>query len=208
MNRVRERDVKWRISLHSRPLIRCGIRTVTSALREPRRMGDHIMYVNTSLSSAFLLWLLEFNVDRGDRILSRDHKILSDLILEAKLLWNKGQERYISIYASDGSNRWRQIASRPKRPLKSIVLDAGVKELLLDDAHDFLDSKAWYSDRGIPFRRGYLLVCIIHFANCHSADFLTAWDAWKWKDQHDPQLGWRTRTECLCHLIVTCRFGR
>jgi len=32
-----------------------------------------------------------------------------------------------------------------------------VKELLLDDARDFLDSKQWYADRGIPFRRGYLL---------------------------------------------------
>lgn len=33
-----------------------------------------------------------------------------------------------------------------------------MKDLLLDDAHDFLDSKEWYSERGIPFRRGYLLV--------------------------------------------------
>lgn len=42
--------------------------------------------------------------------------------------------------------------------MKSIVLDAGMKELLLSDARDFLNSKNWYSDRGIPFRRGYLLV--------------------------------------------------
>lgn len=33
-----------------------------------------------------------------------------------------------------------------------------MKDLLLDDARDFLQSKEWYSDRGIPFRRGYLLV--------------------------------------------------
>jgi len=37
------------------------------------------------------------------------------------------------------------------------VLDEGVKELLLDDARDFMKSKKWYADRGIPFRRGYLL---------------------------------------------------
>lgn len=43
--------------------------------------------------------------------------------------------------------------------MRSIVLDPGMKDLLLDDARDFLNSKQWYSDRGIPFRRGYLLVC-------------------------------------------------
>jgi len=32
-----------------------------------------------------------------------------------------------------------------------------MKDLLLEDARDFLASKQWYSDRGIPFRRGYLL---------------------------------------------------
>ena len=53
---------------------------------------------------------------------------------------------------------WRHVASRAKRPLKSIVLDPGVKDLILNDARDFLQSKEWYSARGIPFRRGYLLV--------------------------------------------------
>lgn len=40
----------------------------------------------------------------------------------------------------------------------SIILDPGVAELLVDDARDFLQSRAWYAARGIPFRRGYLLV--------------------------------------------------
>ena len=42
--------------------------------------------------------------------------------------------------------------------MKSIVLDPGIKDLLLDDAKDFLQSEEWYAERGIPFRRGYLLV--------------------------------------------------
>jgi chaperone BCS1 len=41
--------------------------------------------------------------------------------------------------------------------LNSIVLNPGVKEMLVDDAKDFLQSERWYMDRGIPFRRGYLL---------------------------------------------------
>lgn len=39
----------------------------------------------------------------------------------------------------------------------SIVLDPGIKDLLVSDAKDFLASKSWYAARGIPFRRGYLL---------------------------------------------------
>jgi chaperone BCS1 len=60
--------------------------------------------------------------------------------------------------------------------LTSIILDVGIRELLLEDARDFMKSRQWYADRGtslilfsilklwhltnssgIPFRRGYLL---------------------------------------------------
>ena len=46
------------------------------------------------------------------------------------------------------SDDWNHVASRPKRSMNSIVLDEGVKELLLEDARDFLKSKQWYADRG------------------------------------------------------------
>lgn len=92
------------------------------------------------------------------RILARDHKVVNQLLLDAKNAWKAAKEEFISIYSSNAKNEWRLIASRPKRPLSSIVLDVGIKEKILDDAKDFLNSKKWYSDRGIPFRRGYLLV--------------------------------------------------
>ena len=91
------------------------------------------------------------------RILTRKHDILNTLLLEAKKAHTKAQENSISVYVSDSTNAWRHIASRPKRPLNSIILDPGMKDLLIDDATDFLASKAWYASRGIPFRRGYLL---------------------------------------------------
>ena len=53
---------------------------------------------------------------------------------------------------------WRATSTQPKRPLYTIILDEGVKQMLLDDARHFLDSRPWYCSRGIPFRRGYLLV--------------------------------------------------
>lgn len=44
--------------------------------------------------------------------------------------------------------------------MNSIVLEPGIKDMLIGDARDFLNSKSWYAERGIPFRRGYLLVRI------------------------------------------------
>ncbi|KAJ7105454.1 P-loop containing nucleoside triphosphate hydrolase protein [Mycena crocata] len=90
-------------------------------------------------------------------ILTRHHRVLNELLLEAKKDYMAAEEHSISIYVSDTNNSWRHVASRPKRNINSIILDPGVSELLVDDARDFLDSKAWYAARGIPFRRGYLL---------------------------------------------------
>lgn len=99
---------------------------------------------------------------RDIRILARDHKVVNQLLLDAKNVWKAAKEELISIYSSNSKNEWRFIASRPKRPLSSIVLDVGIKEKILDDAKDFLNSKRWYAERGIPFRRGYLLVSLSH----------------------------------------------
>ena len=41
--------------------------------------------------------------------------------------------------------------------MSSVVLSKGVKERLLSDARDFMASERWYAERGIPWRRGYLL---------------------------------------------------
>ncbi|KAL1696380.1 P-loop containing nucleoside triphosphate hydrolase protein [Schizophyllum commune] len=91
------------------------------------------------------------------RIFARSHTILNRLLLDAKRTHVADQENKISIYVANNNDMWRYVASRPKRALTSIVLDPGVKDLLVDDARDFLESRDWYADRGIPFRRGYLL---------------------------------------------------
>eukprot|EP00026_Physarum_polycephalum_P003305 Phypoly_transcript_03315.p1 GENE.Phypoly_transcript_03315~~Phypoly_transcript_03315.p1 ORF type:complete len:430 (-),score=36.99 Phypoly_transcript_03315:82-1371(-) len=52
---------------------------------------------------------------------------------------------------------WRRFGARTKRPWKSVVLPAGVKEDLLEDAKTFIENAQWYINLGIPYRRGYLL---------------------------------------------------
>jgi chaperone BCS1 len=90
-------------------------------------------------------------------VVARSNTILKQLVLQAKKEYEAEAVHRIQIYFADSHGSWRWTDSRHKRPMSSIVLNPGVKEMLLNDAKDFLKSEKWYADRGIPFRRGYLL---------------------------------------------------
>lgn len=57
-----------------------------------------------------------------------------------------------------GRNAWTQVAQRPVRPMKTVVLDSKQKVQLLADINEYLHpaTPRWYANRGIPLRRGYL----------------------------------------------------
>ncbi|OBZ70965.1 putative mitochondrial chaperone BCS1-B [Grifola frondosa] len=90
-------------------------------------------------------------------VVARNNSILKQLVLQAKKEYEAETVHRIQIYFADSHGCWRWTDSRHKRPMSSIVLNPGVKEMLLSDTKDFLKSEKWYADRGIPFRRGYLL---------------------------------------------------
>ncbi|KAJ3509901.1 hypothetical protein NLJ89_g4973 [Agrocybe chaxingu] len=93
-------------------------------------------------------------------ILAWSRKVLDRLMLDAKKAHQLNGHRSICVYAAKfkySEYQWWHMACRAKRSLQSIVLDPGIKDMLLEDARDFLASKQWYDSRGIPFRRGYLL---------------------------------------------------
>ena len=54
-------------------------------------------------------------------------------------------------------NSWQATSWQPKRPLGSLVLADSILEDLLADLREFYRSGTWYAERGIPYRRGYLL---------------------------------------------------
>ncbi len=61
------------------------------------------------------------------------------------------------MYTAMGAD-WRQFGHpRKRRPLDSVVLDQGLREDIIFDIHEFIRNPQWYVDRGIPYRRGYLL---------------------------------------------------
>ncbi|KAK0466705.1 P-loop containing nucleoside triphosphate hydrolase protein [Desarmillaria tabescens] len=91
-------------------------------------------------------------------VVARNNDILKKLVLEAKREYEKDAEHRVHIFLADTSYPcWRWNGARQKRPMSSIVLQPGVKDMLLADCKDFLCSEEWYAERGIPFRRGYLL---------------------------------------------------
>jgi mitochondrial chaperone BCS1 len=83
--------------------------------------------------------------------------IFESLFTEAHKLAMQLQEGKTVIFTAWGTE-WRPFGQpRRKRGLDSVVLDRGIKEQILADVEDFLESSQWYFDRGIPYRRGYLL---------------------------------------------------
>ena len=87
----------------------------------------------------------------------RDVSVFDNLLEEARSMNNKQEEGATVIYTCWGTE-WRPFGHpRRKRPLDSVVLDDGVKESIVADLEEWRSSAGWYHDRGIPYRRGYLL---------------------------------------------------
>lgn len=88
--------------------------------------------------------------------LSRDRAIFTEILEEAREMALRNEQGKTVIYTA-WSTEWRPFGNpRTRRELDSVVLDDGVKESIVADIHDFIASKQWYADRGIPYRRGYL----------------------------------------------------
>lgn len=83
-------------------------------------------------------------------------------------------------------NDWSHVASRSKRPLNSIILDVGIRELILDDARDFMKSRQWYADRGPSL----IIPMLWHLNKFLRYSFPPRlpplWGSWLWKDLNHP----------------------
>ncbi|XP_050600605.1 mitochondrial chaperone BCS1 [Bombus affinis] len=103
--------------------------------------------------------------------LGRDKNIYFNILEEARQMALKEYEGKTIMYTAMGSE-WRQFGHpRKRRPLNSVILDIGVAERIINDCREFMTNPAWYSDRGIPYRRGYLLYGP---PGCGKSSFITA----------------------------------
>ena len=98
--------------------------------------------------------------------LGRSSQPLKDLIEETKAycLGKKKSHTIVRRPASkqvrsNKGGKWDTAMERPSRPIQTVILDQGVKEQILSDINEYLQPSSidWYSKRGVPYRRGYLL---------------------------------------------------
>lgn len=101
----------------------------------------------------------------------RNKMLYSDILDEARELALEYTEGKTLLYTAMGAE-WRLFGQpRKRRPLSSVVLSSGVSDRILADCNEFIRTPEWYSKRGIPYRRGYLL----HGPpGCGKTSFITA----------------------------------
>ncbi|QRV80682.1 AAA family ATPase [Ceratobasidium sp. AG-Ba] len=82
---------------------------------------------------------------------------LKQLIEDAGAQFRARDLTGITIYMADQYGNWKRLTSKPHRNYASVVLEPKMKDDLFGDVKEFLEGKEWYAQRGIPYRRGYLL---------------------------------------------------
>ena len=103
--------------------------------------------------------------------LGRDRSVYFSILEHARQLALEKNEGKTIMYTAMGPD-WRQFGyPRKRRPLTSVILDRGLTEKIVVDVKEFNANPMWYSDRGIPYRRGYLLYGP---PGCGKSSFITA----------------------------------
>ncbi|KAL4920803.1 BCS1 N terminal-domain-containing protein [Aspergillus aurantiobrunneus] len=92
----------------------------------------------------------------------RDPAVLKELLLEAQRSYVAKDSSNTVIYRgqkSGGYTEWARCMARAPRALSTVILDQAQKQAFIDDIKEYLHprTRRWYSNRGIPYRRGYLL---------------------------------------------------
>lgn len=91
------------------------------------------------------------------RLLGRSPETARALLDEARESAERwGRRPGVRVLRREYAN-WHLSAVKPERTADSVVLPGDTMERLLADAKVFTSSRAWYEERGIPYRRGYLL---------------------------------------------------
>ncbi|KAJ6449374.1 P-loop containing nucleoside triphosphate hydrolase protein [Mycena sanguinolenta] len=88
---------------------------------------------------------------------SSDKAVLADLIETAKRLYLQKGVSTVSVHLTDNRGEWAKTITKSRRALSTLILPTGIRETIVADARQFLESEEWYSQAGIPHRRGYLL---------------------------------------------------
>lgn len=88
------------------------------------------------------------------RTLGRNRQALVDLLNEITEPFIDKSD--VTVYFWRGSG-YSRVNERALRPLDSVHVTDGAKERIVADIERFRARQSWYAERGVPWRRGYLL---------------------------------------------------
>ncbi|KAI3384520.1 hypothetical protein SNEBB_010483 [Seison nebaliae] len=89
--------------------------------------------------------------------IGRKVEIFQDMLTDSHTYYHQRTSHKTIIYSAMGTD-WIEFGQgRRKRSLASVVLNDNIGGNVLSDVKEFLSTKKWYLDRGVPYRRGYLL---------------------------------------------------
>lgn len=104
----------------------------------------------SSLSSAY------FNRFKLSALFGRKaiEKLLEDVLRFNIELQNKN--RTINVFTNNSWGEWYKVQDLKAKDISRIIIDPVIKDELIKDINDFETSEAWYKERAITFKRGYL----------------------------------------------------
>lgn len=129
-------------------------------------------------------WIWVTRKERGDgqgerrlpgatvSFIGRNKELLESILEVGREIQRRRREKYLTVvqvydYGKEHGLNWlhpqEKDRKQPGRSISSVVLPrcqvTGLDqaEALLEDTREFLASELWYTERGIPYRRGYLL---------------------------------------------------
>ncbi|KAF9450990.1 P-loop containing nucleoside triphosphate hydrolase protein [Macrolepiota fuliginosa MF-IS2] len=95
-------------------------------------------------------------------VYTRDISAISALVEHARKIYMEMSQPHVIIHSCNQPGRfypfhWNDRKRKARRPLDSVILEAGILDSIVADAREFLGMETWYQAAGIPYRRGYLL---------------------------------------------------
>lgn len=87
---------------------------------------------------------------------TRSRRLLENIVDLAIEAAREQDDRGTPIYVSTGGG-WHEVCRVRRRKKPAVILEGDALERLEADVQTFLDRQDWYLDRGVPYRRGYLM---------------------------------------------------
>lgn len=91
------------------------------------------------------------------KTIGRNREPLVKMITEAVERANTDRMGKTVVFVNDKWGGWNEIRLLPERRLSSLFLPQTMTDDIMRDVNNFFTGHEWYQERGLPWRRGYLL---------------------------------------------------